>query len=133
MSLYLDSSALLKHYLDEPDRERFEQLFASDAIHLTGRHTLVEVRRNLARVLGRAEAAAVRHAFLADVRSIFIVELDADVCDDAAELAERTGVRSLDALHLAAARRVATDVTLLTFDDRMARAARDLGMPVVGT
>jgi len=26
-----------------------------------------------------------------------------------------------------------TDVTLLTFDDRMARVARDLGMPVVGT
>jgi len=26
-----------------------------------------------------------------------------------------------------------TDVTLLTFADRMARVARDLGMPVVGT
>lgn len=132
MSLYVDASALLKHYIDEPDRDRFEQLFASDPVRLTGRHSVVEVRRNLARLLESRAAAAMRAAFAADLRTIHVVELDAVLCEDAACVAELTGVRTLDALHLAAARRVGDGVTLLTFDLRQAQAARSLGLPVVG-
>ncbi len=42
-------------------------------------------------------------------------------------------VRTLDALHLAAARRLGPGSTcLLTFDIRQAQAARSLGMTVLG-
>lgn len=51
MTLYADSSALLKRYVDEPDSERAVSLLASDDELVTGRHTVVEVRRNLARLL----------------------------------------------------------------------------------
>lgn len=132
MSLYVDASALLKHYVDESDRDRFEQLFAADPVRLTGRHSVVEVRRNLARLLEPGSAAAMRAAFTADLRAIHIIEIDAVLCEDAAGVAELTGVRTLDALHLAAARRAGDGVTLLTFDLRQAQAARSLGLPVVG-
>jgi predicted nucleic acid-binding protein len=51
----------------------------------------------------------------------------------AAAIAELTGVRTLDALHLAAAQRVGgAAVPFLTFDVRQAQAARGLGLTVVG-
>jgi predicted nucleic acid-binding protein len=133
VSLYVDSSALLKRYIDEPDSEAAEALLHSDPLLLTGRHTIVEVRRNLARLLDEADAAAARSAFTQDLRVLSIVELDEVTCETAAGIAELTGVRSLDALHLAAAQRVGgAAIPFLTFDVRQAQAARSLGLTVVG-
>ena len=58
MTLYVDSSALLKRYVDEPDSDTAETLLRSDPSLLTARHTIVEVRRNLARLLGESDAVA---------------------------------------------------------------------------
>ena len=133
MSLYVDSSALLKRYVDEPDSDTAEALLQSDSSLLTGRHTIVEVRRNLARLLGEGEATAARSAFVEDLAVLSLVELDEVTCETAAGIAELTGVRTLDALHLAAAQRVgAPAVPILTFDVRQAQAARGLGLTVVG-
>lgn len=133
MSLYVDSSALLKRYVDEPDSDAAETPLRSDPSLLTARHTIVEVRRNLARLLGEADAGAARRAFAEDVHVFSIVELDEVTCETAAGIAELTGVRTLDALHLAAAQRVGgSAVPFLTFDVRQAQAARSLGLTVVG-
>ena len=133
MSLYVDSSALLKRYVDESDSETAESLLRSDPALLTARHTIVEVRRNLARLLDERDAAVARSAFTGDLGAFSIVELDDVTCEGAAAIAEVTGVRTLDALHLSAARRVgAPAVPLLTFDVRQAQAARALGLTVVG-
>src|SRR3954462_15877295 len=105
MSLYVDSSALLKRYIDEPDSDHAEALLRSDPSLLTARHAIVEVRRNLARLLEERDAAAARAAFLEDLAVFSVIELDQFTCDAAADIAEITGVRTLDALHLAAARR----------------------------
>jgi predicted nucleic acid-binding protein len=133
VSLYVDSSALLKRYVDEPDSELAESLLRSDPSLLTARHTVVEVRRNLARLLEDRDAATARAAFLEDLRVLSIVELDEGTCDTAAAISELTGVRTLDALHLAAAQRIGGPaVPFLTFDVRQAQAARGLGLTVVG-
>ena len=87
MTLYVDSSALLKRYVDEPDSDRAGELLTTDPTLVTGRHTIVEVRRNLARVLSPADATAARAAFAADLRSFSIVELDANTCELAATIA----------------------------------------------
>ena len=48
-------------------------------------------------------------------------------------IAEQTGARTLDALHLGAAQRVGGQaVTYLTFDVRQGQAARNLGLTVIG-
>jgi uncharacterized protein len=133
VSLYVDSSALLKRYVEEPDSAAAESLLRSDRSLLTARHTIVEVRRNLARLLDEPDAAAARAAFLQDLEAISIVELDALTCETAASIAELTGARTLDALHLAAAQRVGgAAVPFVTFDLRQAQAARSLGLTVLG-
>jgi uncharacterized protein len=133
MSLYVDSSALLKRYVDEPDSEQAETFLQSDPTLLTARHAIVEVRRNLARLLEERDAAAARAAFLDDITVFSIIELDHLTCDAAADIAEIPGVRTLDALHLAPARRAGgSAVPFLTFDVRQAQAARGLGFTVVG-
>jgi predicted nucleic acid-binding protein len=133
VSLYVDSSALLKRYVAEPDSEAAESLLLSDASLLTARHTIVEVRRNLARLLDEPDAATMRSAFAQDLETLSIVELDSATCESAAAIAEVTGARTLDALHLAAAQRVGgAAVPFLTFDVRQAQAARGLGLTVIG-
>lgn len=133
MTLYLDASALLKRYVDEPDSDRFAALIASDDTWLTCRITWVEVWRNLGRRLEPEMAATERAAFRADWDHFQVIEVDAVLCRDAGDIAVMTGARSLDALHLAAVRRAGPQgVTLLTADLRQAQAARNLGLGVVG-
>ena len=115
------------------DSCRCSPMLRSDSSLITARHTTVEVRRNLARVLTGRDLAAAREDFARDLAAFSIVELDEQTCDAAADLAEVTGVRTLDALHLAAAQRVGgAAVPFLTFDVRQAQAARSLGLTVVG-
>lgn len=132
MSLYVDSSALLKRYLDEPDSDVANELLDSDPLLVTARHTLIEVRRNLARLLDDRDASAARAAFLADIAVFGIVELDELTCAHAADIAELTGARTLEALHLAAALRLGGPaVPFVTFDRRQAQAGRLLGLTVL--
>ena len=70
MTLYVDSSAFLKRYVDEPESDACEALLLADPSWVTGRLTLVEVRRNLARLLpakglAMAQAAPVGRSICA--------------------------------------------------------------------
>jgi predicted nucleic acid-binding protein len=90
------------------------------------------VRRNLARLLDEHDATAARAAFVEDIDVFGIVELDAVTCEAAASVAELTGARTLDALHLAAAQRLGgAAIGFVTFDVRQAHAARMLGLTVL--
>jgi uncharacterized protein len=131
MTLYVDSSALLKRYVDEHDSQVAVDLIANDAVILTSRLTEVEVRRNLARVLSGPELIAARRQLAVDLDAFALVSLDATTCNEAARIAEETGCRSLDALHLGAAVR-AGRATVLTFDHRQAQVGRSLGLTVIG-
>lgn len=133
MTLYVDSSALLKRYVAEHDSEAAEQLMATDPVLVTSRLTEVEVRRNLSRLLRSSDASASKRQLLNDLDSFALVSLDAATCNEAARIAEQTLCRSLDALHLAAALRAGPSTTLLTFDNRQAQAGRSLGLSVIGT
>lgn len=132
MSLYLDTSALLKRYIDEPDSDRFNAIIEADTQWLTSRITWIEGCRNLARLLEPEDARTARAAFEADWQHFSVVELDAEAAREAATLAEVTLVRSLDAIHLGACRRTGDMTPFVTADLRQAQAARSLGMTVIG-
>ena len=133
MSLYVDASAFLKLYFEEPESVVCEEILSNDPAWVTGRHTIIEVRRNMARVLGGQQLREARDQFHDDWSHCHVVELDEQTCDLAVELAEGTGVRTLDALHLAAARRVGGGaLPLLTYDLRLAQTARSIGWTVLG-
>ena len=133
MTLYVDSSALLKRYVDEHDSEAAVNLMATDPVLVTSRLTEIEVRRNLTRLLDGAELTSSRRQLAVDLDAFALVSLDATTCNEAARIAEQTLCRSLDSLHLAAAVRTGPSTTLLTFDVRQALVARTLGLAVIGT
>lgn len=131
--LYVESSALLKRYIAEPDSETAVLLMGSEPTLCTSRLTVVEVRRNLARLLEGVVLARTRRTLIADLEAFHLVALDNHTLEDAARIAEETMCRSLDAIHLAAARRASPNTTLLTFDLRQAKAADSIGLAVLGT
>jgi predicted nucleic acid-binding protein len=132
-ALYVDSSAIVKLYVAEPERATCERLLEAHSDWVTARHSEVEVRRNLARLLQGRPLREARGDFAADWARMHVVELDRATCAVAAELAEVAGARTLDALHLAAAQRTGGgSLPLLTYDIRQAQVARSLGWTVLG-
>jgi len=92
----------------------------------------VEVIRNLARL----EQSMSGESVVAEFEDLFarmsIIEMDDWVWLKAAAVAMASGVKSLDALHLATASAPGiSDIEFATFDKRLAVAARQLGMVVV--
>ena len=133
MSLYVDTSALLKRYVEEDESAACERLLVADPSWVTARHTWVEVLRNLARLVRGPDRARMRTTFRTDWARMLVVELDVTTCERAGDLAETLQVRTLDALHLAAAERAgAGALPFLTYDVRQAQAARSLGWTVLG-
>jgi predicted nucleic acid-binding protein len=132
MSVYADASAVLKLHVDEPESTLAVELL-TDQYWTSGGHTYVEVRRNLTRLLVGEPLADARSAFLRAWEDVKVVDLTAAVIDGSALLAEQTGARTLDALHLGAALAAGADVGLpiVTFDRRLAAAARSLGWRVL--
>jgi hypothetical protein len=132
VTTYVDSSAMLKRYVDEHDSAAAVEMMAADPVLVTSRLTEIEVRRNVSRLLRGDELDGVRRQLSIDLDAFALVALDATTCNDASRVAEETLCRSLDALHIGAALRAGRATTLLTFDVRQARAARSLGMSVLG-
>lgn len=131
--MYVDSSALLKCYVAEPESDQVRGILGASDVLVTARLTQIEVRRDLARLLSSVEHHAARAAFRVDLGAFVLIELDAAVHDRAADIAEHLGVRTLDALHLAAAQRGGgPGSAFLTYDLRQAQGARALGLTVLG-
>jgi uncharacterized protein len=134
MTTYVDSSALLKHYVDEVDSDVAEQFLAADPVLATSWVTVVEVRRNLARLLDGSALLGAQAQFTRDLEALAMITCDEAVAVAAGDIGETLGVRSLDAIHLASAQRLRIDgLTFLTFDLRQAQAARSLGLLVRGS
>jgi len=78
----------------------------------------------------RGGAAALSHAWR-QLAGLHQITLDRDLLDRAATLAATARLRSLDAVHLAAAPLLGADVeAVVTDDQRMTEAATGLGLPV---
>jgi predicted nucleic acid-binding protein len=134
VTLYVDSSALVKRYVVEDDRASAERILLSDPEWVTGWHTYIEVALTLQGRLEGTPLSRARETFERDWDRTIVVSVDETLCRRAVDLGALTGVRSLDALHLAAAdRAVGRSAPIVTFDVRLAQAARFLGFQVVGT
>ncbi len=133
MTLYVDSSALIKRYVTEERREEAEAALISDPQWVTGIHTYVEVSLALRRRLSGAALDTAAAGFDDDWARTYIVGLDDSVCRRAVELGFTGESRTLDAFHLAAAERAGgRSIPIITFDVRLGRAARSLGFAVIG-
>ena len=136
MALYVDSSALLKRYVDEHDSEAAVAAMASDAVLVTSRLAEVEVRRNLARLLDEQQVAAARLQLSVDLDALrWLLSMPRPVAMLRSSPSRRCVVHLMRCIWpqpaVAGAR-----TALLTFDLRQAqvgRAPRDDGARSVTT
>ena len=133
--LYLDTSALARLYLAEPESQLVSKTLAVNSSWLaTSRVTYAEVLSVLARCLraNRLSPAAYKlqkKAFLDDWSAMIVVELTPEVLAHSACLIERHGLRGLDAIHLCSAMWVGRP-SFACFDDRLRSAAAAEGLPL---
>lgn len=133
MTTYVDSSALLKRYIQEPDSEYATALIDADEVLATSWLTVVEVRRALVKLLSGTDLGRANEVAHEDIDKMALVLPDSTTWLAAAEIGAALSVRSLDALHLACAQRLRIPaLRFVTFDIRQAIAARALGFSVVG-
>lgn len=125
MALYLDSSAVVKLVVTEPGSAALRRLLRRHQDRVSSALAIVEVMRAV-RGHGRAVQDRARKV-LARIR---LLSIDHAVLDEAAAL-DAAVVRSLDAIHLASARALGSDLdSVVTYDRRMTDAAAILGLRV---
>lgn len=124
--VYLDSSALVKLVVLEPESQALRRYLRREKERVSCTLARTEVLRAV-RPVGAPALERARRL----LRGIHLIRLD-DTLLDAAGMIEPAVVRSLDAIHLAAAQLVAPSLTaVVTYDRRMADAAASLGFPVL--
>lgn len=129
MSLYyIDTSAALKLLAAESHSRSFATFYDENAGASWVSSSLLRIE--VIRTIGRAMPAALPEA--RDLLLAFdYVSIDNEVVDAAMNEPDRM-LHSLDAIHLATARVLGPDLAgLATYDDRLASAAKDAGIPVI--
>lgn len=122
---YVDASALTKLVLDEPGSPAMHRWYVESDRVLCSRIGVVETRRAAAR--GQPDPGQLDLI----LRSVEVVEFDDDIGDRAAMITP-VSLRTLDAIHVATAITLGPQVgAFVTYDDRLAEAARAVGLPVV--
>lgn len=122
---YVDASALTKLLLDEPGSAAMYRWY-------------IEANRITSSVIGVIETrrAVARHSdrlpLLDEIfGSLVVIDVDRTIAAMAAAMKPVT-LRTLDAIHLATANVLAGQLdAFITYDDRLAEAARMAGLPVV--
>ena len=123
--VYLDSSALVKLVVAEPESVALRRYLAGESERASCMLAWVEVHRA---VRAQGSAALTRARRL--LQRLHLVQLDEELLEAAAALDPRV-LRSLDAIHLAAAQVFGGELTaLVTYDRRMAVAAGVLELTV---
>jgi predicted nucleic acid-binding protein len=127
----IDSSVFLAQYLGEERSGEASNLMGMLSDAVVSRIAEIEVRRGLSLVVSAVERVTAEAFFTQQRRVMNVVDVDAEIAAMASEVAVKTRVRSLDAIHIATALATRAEC-LITFDRRQAEAARSFGLTVLG-
>lgn len=126
MAVYLDASALVKLVIEEDESAALLRYLRRRPDPVSSALSRVEVMRAVGR---QDEAARTRAEEL--LASIQILRIDDAILSEAASLRPHS-LRSLDAIHLASARALRSDLdAVVAYDERMLEAAKLLGLETV--
>lgn len=134
MILYLDTSSLVKLYVEESGSDDVRALVDSASVVATSIVAYPETHAALARLrregaLAVARFATAKGAFESDWPSYLTLDVTAALAREAGQLAERYSLRGFDAVHLAAFAEVTrgagpVETRFSSFDERLNMAAR---------
>lgn len=127
MAYYIDTSALVKLVVDEDETAALRRWLAAEDRTLVGCDLVrTELMRTVRRVV--PDRAVLARQVL---DSITLIAVSPEVFEEAGRL-EPPDMRSLDALHLAAALDLGDDLDgLVTYDERLAAATAAIGVTVI--
>ena len=137
MIVYLDASALVKHYVVEAGSREVNQLLVRADVLGTATISRAEVAAALSKAvrmdtLARNEAEAALQVFRAEWVDLVRLQLTEAILAQADTLAWEYGLRGYDAVHLAAARfwqsSLGEPVTLATYDRQLWRVGDTVGL-----
>jgi len=132
MTLALDTTALLARYLDGAARPVILDAMASDPDWCASALALSEVLMLVDRLGDDPDRTDdLRRAVRDDWERIHVVPLDQRCLDRASELGRTQPLRTVDALHLAAADRLPRPTGFATFDPAQIPVAMALGFDVI--
>ena len=140
MICYLDTSALVKLYVQEPGSETVCELTGASVVVATCKIAYVEARAAFARgyregILDKKNYDLVTGAFQHDWNSYFSLEVSDALVKLAGDLAEKHALRGFDAMHLAAAvilkQQVSKPVTVGCWDAKLWKAIKCCDLQVV--
>jgi predicted nucleic acid-binding protein len=131
--LFLDTSALLRRYVEEPGTDLVLRRMDEDHEWAVSAVARTEAEITLCRLgFAPGESEEVWRRLREDWERCHVIPVDPTCLGRAVEIACRYEVRTLDALHLAAAVRLPQPMVVLTFDRRQADAARSMDLAVEG-
>lgn len=137
MILYLDSSALVKFYLEEHGSTEVQNAYRHAQLAGTATISRAEVSADLARahrmsLIPEEDAQRARLLFHEEWPEIVHVMVSETLVARADSLAWEQGLRGYDAVHLAAAllwqESVGLPISLATFDEQLWKAAENSGL-----
>ena len=137
MILYLDTSALVKLYIEEQGSPEVRAMVKKARIVSTSRVAYVEARAGIARKYRGGELSQEEHVqVIKDLKqdwdNYFIVEVSESMAKLGGELTSRHPLRGFDAIHLASAlllrNRTRLEVSFSCFDERLRAAAEAEGL-----
>lgn len=122
---YLDASAIVKLVVTEAESAAMHRWYVEAERLATSRVGLIETVRATSRTPVDRDH---RENVLANLE---VLELTAQIAQRAGGI-QPSALRTLDAVHLSSALALGTDLdAFVTYDDRLASAARALGLPVI--
>jgi len=136
VTLYLDTSSLVKLYVSEAGSEDVRRLVGDANVVATSVVAYTETRAALARLrrdgaLTASQLTAAKRAFEEQWSTYLALAASHSLCRMAGELAEKYGLRGFDSIHLASFGEVAgragiADTRFSSFDARLNVAARKM-------
>ncbi len=124
--IYLDSSALVKLAITEPESAGLLSWLAAQPNLVRVASTLIRVE--VPRAVWRAEPSALPESYLV-IRRTTEIELSDEVLSKAAGVKPVT-LRAIDAIHLASALVLRRELTaFVSYDKRLLAAAKEAGLP----
>jgi predicted nucleic acid-binding protein len=132
VALALDTSALVRRYVQAPGRDLVLAAMAEDDDWCASAAALTETLVVLHRLaLHPGDQEERWRAAREDFESLWVVPVDGRCLARATEIAAAYGTRTIDAVHLAAADRLPRPLRYCTFDRRQIPAAAGLGFEVL--
>ena len=134
MTLYLDTSSLVKLYVTEPGSEAVRELVRNASVVATSVIAYPETRAALARLrrewaLPQQTFRSIKHSLDQDWPGYLKLDVTGAICRVAGDLAERYRLRGYDSVHLASFLEVARiagseETRFSSFDGALNRAAQ---------